>query len=91
MSFDDIGSCSMGSGEDRGDWVAQNSNGSGDIAILVVSFNTTKLSIIHHLLIKIMAFRTSNFYMPPHYVPIKIYFVEVGNQPVSPAYSCMIC
>ena len=72
----------MGSGEDRGDWVAQNSNGSGDIAILVVSFSTTKLSIFHHLLIKIMSFRTSNLYMPLHYVPIKKYFVENGNQPL---------
>ena len=72
----------MGSGEDRGDWVAQKSNGSGDIAIFVVSFSTVKLSISHHLLINIMSFRTSNFYMPLHYVPIKKHFVEVGIQPL---------
>ena len=72
----------MGSGEDRGDWVAQKSNGSGDIAIFVVSCSTVKLLISHHLLINIMSFRTSNFYMPLHCVPIKKHFVEVGNQPL---------
>lgn len=72
----------MGSGEDRGDWVAQKSNGSGDIAIFIVSFSTVKLSVSHHLLINIMLFRTSNFFMPLYYVRIKKHFVEVGNQPL---------